>query len=158
MNRWPIESAHPKNIFLVQSNEELAHVLMRRGDMADHNYPLTPLKSISLQVAPVPNQAFKSDKIFCREKHSNECNPTSVSQAVLFWEKKIEVASFWKFTCKNWHKGFEPVTEIDIKTRFLTNAKTNIGCNKSLKSLFEREIQIYQINISTNTWKQDGTT
>ena len=44
---------------------------MRRSDMADHSHPLTPLKSIALQVAPIPNQAFKSDKIFCREKHSS---------------------------------------------------------------------------------------
>ena len=44
---------------------------MRRGDMADHSHPLTPLKSIALQVAPIPNQAFKSDEIFYREKHSN---------------------------------------------------------------------------------------
>ena len=43
---------------------------MRRGDMADHSHPLSPLKSIALQVAPIPNQPFKSNEIFCREKHS----------------------------------------------------------------------------------------
>ena len=58
---------------------------MRRGDMADHSHPLTPLKLIALQVAPIPNQAFKSDKIFCREKHSNlaPCIDVYSHQAIL---------------------------------------------------------------------------
>ena len=44
---------------------------MRLGDinMVDHSHPLTQSKSIPLQVLPIANQAFKSDKIICREKH-----------------------------------------------------------------------------------------
>ena len=44
---------------------------MRRGEVADHSHPLTPLKSIPLQVAPMGNQAFKSEKIRSWLKHSN---------------------------------------------------------------------------------------
>ena len=47
---------------------------MHRGDTADDSQSLTPLKSISLQVAPIANhgnQAFKWDEIIVGANHSN---------------------------------------------------------------------------------------
>ena len=38
-------------------------------------------------------------------------------------------------------QGFEPITRIDVKTRFQTNAKTYTNCNRSLESLFKAMIQ-----------------
>ena len=46
-----------------ESKEELAHILLRHSQTSDHNHLFTPLKSISLQVAPIANQAFKWAKI-----------------------------------------------------------------------------------------------
>ena len=48
-----------KKIVLVKSNEELAHILMLCGEMADHSHPWTPSPMIPLQVAPIPDQAFE---------------------------------------------------------------------------------------------------
>ena len=49
-----------KKIVLVKSNEELAHILMLCGEMADHSHPWTPSPMIPLQVAPIADQAFET--------------------------------------------------------------------------------------------------
>ena len=49
-----------KKIVLVKSNEELAHILMLCGEMADHSHPWTPSPMIPLQVAPITDQAFET--------------------------------------------------------------------------------------------------
>ena len=69
MDRGPNNNAQPKNFFWLKAMRNWPPILMRRGDMADHSHPLIPIKSIPLQVAPIANQAFKSDIILCCEKH-----------------------------------------------------------------------------------------
>ena len=49
-----------KKIVLVKSNEELAHILMLCGEMADHSHPWTLSPMIPLQVAPIADQAFET--------------------------------------------------------------------------------------------------
>jgi len=50
----------PERIVLIKSNEKLAHILMRRGDMADHSHPWAPSPMIPLQVALIADQAFET--------------------------------------------------------------------------------------------------
>ena len=60
----------PKRIVLIKSNEKLAHILMLRGDMADHSHPWTPSPMIPLQVAPIADQAFETAIVSQSQKHS----------------------------------------------------------------------------------------